>query len=166
MGRLSLVELGSCVAAVYRSQQHSIYLQHVFPAFFPVKSPLRVRAQLDGTDRVQLQSALDRLVRLLALQLQVEIKRAADRTGSDVSSLLKGQSGLISLLQDFREPKNIDNQSKSVGHLPETPFIIPFSQNPRFVGREVILSQLKDALLKKDENCMPRAVLHGLGGVG
>ena len=59
----------------------------------------------------------------------------------------------------INQPVNLDDDHA-------TPhWIVPLTRNSKFVGREDILSQLTEALHRKDES-MAIAVLHGLGGVG
>ena len=43
--------------------------------------------------------------------------------------------------------------------------MLPYTQNPDFVGRGDILEQLKNELVITGEH-QPRAVLWGLGGIG
>lgn len=115
-----------------------------------------------STDDFKLQGSLDRLVNLLSLQLQIEAKRAADRTGSDISEVLTSQHGQLSLLlrlQDF-------NISRSLTPEPTKPvWMVPISRNPNFVGREDALNRLEDVLSGK-EGYFATAALYGLGGIG
>ncbi|KAL8824863.1 MAG: hypothetical protein Q9191_004767 [Dirinaria sp. TL-2023a] len=110
----------------------------------------------------KLQAILDRLVRILGLQLQIEAKRAADQTGYDVSEVLKTQIGQLDLLQKFQDAKaSNDRDSKPL----EPIWMVPISRNPNFVGRDDLLEQLEDELIA-DDGCSTTAVLHGLGGIG
>lgn len=114
---------------------------------------------------MQLQSNLDRLVQLLSFHLQVEAKRAADQTGTDISAILDIQSGQLSILERLGNSGNKTTNLASNTTQSEPVWIVPLGRNPKFVGREEVLEYLEDSLIKKDET-MPVAVLHGLGGVG
>ncbi|KAL6712732.1 hypothetical protein ACLMJK_009670 [Lecanora helva] len=114
----------------------------------------------------QLQSTLDRLINLLSLQLQVEAKRAADRTGKDVSRILEAQSGQLDLVSNIQNPKYAKEETQSpIDRVSAPIWIVPVSRNPKFVGRESVIEQLREDLSTKHggRSC---AVLYGLGGVG
>ncbi|KAL8686618.1 MAG: hypothetical protein Q9218_006983 [Villophora microphyllina] len=113
----------------------------------------------------KLQSTLDRLVRTLSLQLQIEAKRVADKTGTDVSKILKLQSGQLDLLQQLQITSSAPDASVSVNTGPKPVWIVPLSRNSKFVGREDILEDLEGLLLQPREG-VATAVLYGLGGVG
>lgn len=108
---------------------------------------------------------MDRLVRTLSLQLQIEAKWTADRTGTDVSKILSLQSGQLGLLEQMTSATSIkeDEARSIVGSKPV--WIVPLSRNSKFVGREDILEDLEELLLQRRDGVVI-AVLYGLGGVG
>ncbi|KAF8533194.1 hypothetical protein BDD12DRAFT_947879 [Trichophaea hybrida] len=74
------------------------------------------------------------------------------------------------LEQSVKEaPSIVENRLASVGKLtvPEALFMIPFSRNPDFVGRDDIFEQLGRLLsLTGKRDCQLKAALWGLGGIG
>ncbi|KAL8776668.1 MAG: hypothetical protein Q9194_003013 [Teloschistes cf. exilis] len=113
----------------------------------------------------KLQSTLDQLVRTLSLQLQIEAKRAADRTGTDVSKILSLQSGQLGLLQQIQKVSSVEETEARSQVAPTPRWIVPLSRNSRFVGREDILEDLEELLSQRRDGSIV-AVLYGLGGVG
>ncbi|KAL9579363.1 MAG: hypothetical protein Q9212_005152 [Teloschistes hypoglaucus] len=113
----------------------------------------------------KLQSTLDRLVRTLSLQLQIEAKRGADRTGTDVSKILSLQSGQLGLLQQIKNATSVEDDEGRSEVGPKSRWIVPLSRNSKFVGREDILEDLEELLSQKRDGSII-AVLYGLGGVG
>lgn len=114
---------------------------------------------------MQLQSNLDRLVQLLGFNLQVEANRAAEQSGTDISTILNIQSGQLSILKRLEDSGNAKENPASNAIQSEPVWIVPLDRNPKFVGREEVLELLEDTLTKRDGS-MPVAVLFGLGGVG
>lgn len=114
---------------------------------------------------LQLQSTLDRLIQLLGLQLQVEAKKASDQTGTDVSSLLKLHSGQLELLQALEVASESQQSLKTIPDESQPVWIVPLSRNPKFVGREDLITEVQDQLAHKHDSTAI-AVLYGLGGVG
>jgi hypothetical protein len=55
--------------------------------------------------------------------------------------------------------------TKSVVGASESLFVVPFFENPDFVGREDTLDQLENLLSPKGDD-QRRAALWGLGGIG
>lgn len=94
-------------------------------------------------------------MQLLSLNLQVH-------TVSELSNIRSGQ---LSISERFDNAGNAKVTPASTTTQPEPIWIVPFSRNPKFVGRQRVLECLDDSLTKKDES-MAVAVLHGLGGVG
>ena len=114
----------------------------------------------------QLQTALDHLISLLTLHLQVQTKRTSDQTGTDVSNILNAQQTQLDLLFHLKGSRDSETADDKVGNVQYKPlWMVPLSRNSNFVGREDVLEQVRESLSKRD-GIMPVAVLHGLGGVG
>lgn len=94
-------------------------------------------------------------MQLLSLNLQVQAV-------AEVSNI---QSGQLRMMERFDNVGNAKDKPARTGHPFEPKWIVPLGRNSNFVGREEVLDYLKGSLAKNDES-MPVAVLHGLGGVG
>ncbi|KAL9600032.1 MAG: hypothetical protein Q9179_003359 [Wetmoreana sp. 5 TL-2023] len=125
------------------------------------------KAAFKSMRRTQQIDKVDRLIHILGLQLQVEVKRAAQTTETDISTVLELQSEQLDLLQTLHHATDTRNTTPSLARGPESEpvWIVPLSRNPRFVGREDIFDKLK-AHLEGVDGSMPVAALYGLGGVG
>ena len=144
-----------CRVTILQNSSHRLVLKRGLPFEF----------RTCNANSSQLQSTLDSLVHLLGLQLQVEAKRAADQTVTDISNILKVQSGQLNLLQNLQDASDAKEIATGEANRAEPVWIVPLSRNPKFVGREEVFEKLEKCLLKKDGS-MAVAVLHGLGGVG
>ncbi|KAL8870461.1 MAG: hypothetical protein Q9174_003506 [Haloplaca sp. 1 TL-2023] len=120
---------------------------------------------LKRTQQIEkLQSKLDRLVEILGLQLQVEAKHTAEKTGADVSDVLKLQSRQLEALQSLQISNDTHNPPSDPPQESEPVWIVPLSRNTGFLGREDIFEQLESQLERSDSS--RTAVLYGLGGIG
>ena len=108
---------------------------------------------LHGDVKIEaLQLSLDRLLALLALQLQVKANKKLD--GSTEAIICR----IESLDLDVRQEQKIYEQAGERG----IKHVIPFVRNARFVGREEHIKKLEEKFSLGE----PQVALCGLGGVG
>ena len=108
---------------------------------------------LHGDEKIEaLQLSLDRLLALLALQLQIKSNKKLDVSTEAVVDRVE------QLRLEFRQEQQTYEQAGQgrVVH------IIPFTRNTKFIGREEIIKKVEEKFSQNES----RVALCGLGGVG
>ena len=121
---------------------------------------------LGKDERLQeIQTILDSLVNILALQLHVETKSITNAIEVNTHSILERQEEQAAFLEDLHSVAKLKLQIDEYTSSAQPIWLVPTGRNPDFVGREGFLKTLNDRLSTKT-NSVPIAVLCGLGGVG
>lgn len=108
---------------------------------------------LHGDEKIEaLQLSLDRLLALLALQLQVKANKKLDDSTEAIIRRIER------LHLDLRQEQKIYEQAGET----EIKHVIPFVRNAKFVGRSEIFKKLEEKFGRGE----PQVALCGLGGVG
>ncbi len=108
---------------------------------------------LHGDEKVEaLQLSLDRLLALLALQIQVKANKKLDSSTETIIRRIER------LHLDVRQVQKMYEQVGETG----IKHVIPFVRNAKFIGREEIIKKLEEKFSLGE----PQVALCGLGGVG
>lgn len=118
---------------------------------------------------LEVQSKLDSLLSNLSLWLLARTTDVSSRVETNTISIMRHQEKQSALLIDINRMNKLNSivyRRKNIeDSLDKQIWTVPFGRNSEFVGCEDILLELNKRLIPK-QDCVARAALWGLGGVG